>query len=510
MRSLSNIGSTSRVPFGDVPSRRRLEQLLLFGGALILAVVLGRSIASGQIMLAGLVGGAVLVIVLAQTAWLPYAACVALVSTFAHPSSLPEFGLPGNPTLRDLVLLAAFAAWMVVLARRDSLGPSAFPLAPQVAVGIFLVAIGVGVVVGRSNGGELALAETREVTYYATFWLALTAFGSPEQRSLLLRLGAVAAIAIVCAQVAQGFIGPGQLLFIDDPSRELLLCPSGDCTDAWAEGFPRVRPSGLVLVYMTACFAASYLLWGPRRRRRAVGAVLAVCLIGLLVSLNRNMLIGLVAGLCLTGVLATRRGRFAAVGVTAAILVIVALEVAKSSPDFAQNSIAARVLSITAVSELESSGTVSERVRENDYALDAISRSPIEGLGWDVPYGPPEFVRIDGELTTRDRQIIHNQYLGLWLRTGILGLAAFVTALCLAAVYGVRWLRQRADADDAWLGAAVVTSVTAFALSSVVAIYVIHAAWAPIVAGLLALAVNLQRELDTGDKGRQRTSPRSA
>jgi O-antigen ligase len=304
--------------------------------------------------------------------------------------------------------------------------------------------------------------------------------------------------------VAQGFVGPDRLLFIDDPTRELLGCPSGDCTDPWAEGFPRVRPPGLVLVYVAACFAASYLLWGPRRRRGAVGAALCVYLIGLLVSLNRNMLIGLVAGLCLTALLATRRGRFAALATAIVVVMFVTLEVARSSPEFAGNSIAARVLSITAVSELESSGTVSDRVRENNSALETISESPIEGVGWAVSYGVTDLEREDGVFRLRERLFIHNQYLGLWLRTGIVGLAAFVTLLGLSILYGARWLRARSE-EDAWLGAAVVTSVGAIALSAVVAIYVLHAAWAPIIAGLMALAVNLRRDLEGELSGARRS-----
>ena len=66
--------------------------------------------------------------------------------------------------------------------------------------------------------------------------------------------------------------------------------------------------------------------------------------------------------------------------------------------------------------------------------------------------------------------------------------------MVLSVVYGARWLRSRPEDDDAWIGAGVVTSITAIALSSVVAIYVIHPSWAPVLAGLFALATTLQRD----------------
>ncbi|MBA3402994.1 MAG: O-antigen ligase family protein [Actinobacteria bacterium] len=467
--------------------------------AVVSGVVVGLSIANGQIMFAGLVAAFVLIVALAQAAWLPYAACVVLVSTIADPSSLPQFGIPGNPTLTDLVLVAAFGGWLLVLARGDAESPGAFPVAPQVAVGLFFVAVVGGLVVARANGASSALVEARSVAYYATFWLALTAFASAQRRALMLRLGAYAAVAVVVVQVGQGLIGPEPMLFYDaNPMRELLHCPSSTCTDPWAEGFPRIRPPGLVLVYVAACFSASYLLWGPRRRRARVAGLLAVCFLGLLVSLNRNMIIGLVAGLLLAGLLATRRGRFAAVAALFVVLVVVTLEVARASPEFGGNSIAARVLSITAVSELESSDTVADRVNENHHALAALSSSPIEGLGWAVPYGDSITEFVNGEFQTRDRLFIHNQYLGLWLRTGLLGLVAFTAALGLSVVYGARWLRRRSDEDDAWVGAGLIASVTAIAFSSVVAIYIIHPSWAPVLAGLFALGANLQRELLRG------------
>ena len=479
----------------DRPGTRELLLVIL---AVLAAAALGRSIANGQIMLAGLVAGFVLVVALAQAPWLPYVGSSALVATFATPSSLPQFEIPGNPTLPDLLLVAAFASWLVLLARGDVDGPGSYPLAPQLVLGVFLVAAVLGIVIGSSNGATSPLSDARDIAYYASFWLALTAFSGRERRELLFRIGAYGAIAIVVAQVVQGLLGPGLMLFYDaDPTRELIGCNVGDCDDPWSQGFPRVRPPGLVLVYVVAAFAASYLLWGPRRQRGRAGLLLGICAVGLLVSLNRNMLIGLTAGLALTGLLSAQRGRFAAVAAVFVVLAVAAFEISQASPELEGNSIVARVLSITAVSELEGSATVSQRVEENNAALAALGKSPIEGLGWAVPFGPPELVYVDGEFRASTKLFIHNQYLGLWLRTGLVGLIAFVAALGLAVAYGTRWLRSQPE-EDAWIGAGVVTSVTAIAVSSIVAIYIIHPSWAPILAGLLALATTLRREQSGG------------
>jgi O-antigen ligase len=466
--------------------------------AIVLGAALGRSIANGGIMIVGLVSGCLFIVALAQRPWLPYVACAALVSTFATPSSLPQFGLPGQPALTDFVLFAAFAAWLLVIARGEAERPSAFPLAPQLLVGIFLLAAVGGIFVGTANGAQSAVSGARDISYYAVFWLALTTLGNLRQRAFILKLAATGAVVLVCAQVLQGFFGLHPMLFYDhDPLRELIRCPSGGCADPKAEGFPRVRPPGLVLIYVVACFATSYLLWGPQRRRRLVLALLAVCMIGILVSLNRNMLIGLTAGLLLAGLLAARRGRFAVVAAALIIVAFSSLELVRHSPSLQQNTIAARVLSIEAASQVEQSASIQDRLRENGAALDALSKSPVEGVGWGVSYGVSDLVFENGEFTEVARGFIHNQYLGLWLRTGLLGLVSFLALLGLSIGYGTRYLRSRPD-EDAWIGAGVITSLTAISVSSLVAIYVIEPSWAAITAGLMALATNLERDLLKG------------
>jgi O-antigen ligase len=251
----------------------------------------------------------------------------------------------------------------------------------------------------------------------------------------------------------------------------------------------------MTLVYVAACFAAAYLLWGPPRRRGLVSCVLAVCAVGLLVSQNRNMLIGLAAAVVFTGLLARRRGRVAAALAIASLAVLVTLAVARGSPDLRDSSVVGRVLSLTAPSQLESSGTVTARLRENSFALKALSASPIEGLGWAVPFGLADTRWQDGEVRTEDQLFVHNQYLLVWLRAGLLGLAGLLAALVLSVIYGARWLRGREEAEAAWLGAAVVVSVTAIAMSSLVGIFVVNPSSAPILAGVVALAAVLQRDL---------------
>ena len=205
-------------------------------------------------------------------------------------------------------------------------------------------------------------------------------------------------------------------------------------------------------------------------------------------------MIGIVVGLGLSGLLAARRGRFALTLVICALVAAVSLT-AVSGSVVPQSTIAERVLSLTNVSELESSSTVTDRLRENRAALDALSSSPIEGVGWAVPYGMSSLAWRGGELRREDQLFIHNQYLGVWLRTGLLGLVGLLVAVVLAVVYGTSWLRTRGEEGDAWVGAGVVTAITGMAVSSLVAIYILHPSYSPVLAGLIALATVLRRDV---------------
>ena len=227
------------------------------------------------------------------------------------------------------------------------------------------------------------LDQTREIAFYATFWLALTAFA--EERD------ACAPPPTECGDRRRhrGRAGsPGRprprhyAVLLGRPLRELITCPTGNCPDPSAEGFPRVRPPGLPLVYVVACFAAAYLLFGPRHRRGLVSALLGVCLVGVSrqPQSEHARWTGSWPGARRSACRTPRAVRGDA-GDRCAHHDHGA-DSCEGFPGFRGSAIAERVLSLSSVSELESSSTVTDRVRENGFALEALSGSPIEGLGW--------------------------------------------------------------------------------------------------------------------------------
>jgi putative inorganic carbon (HCO3(-)) transporter len=245
-------------------------------------------------------------------------------------------------------------------------------------------------------------------------------------------------------------------------------------------GVARIRAPGLAAVYFCLVFAVSYLLFGPRRYRILAVALALLSAAAVLASLNRNMIIGASLGVVVSAVFSRRRGRVAAVLVVAALVVWISLPYVSASP-YMQ-----RILSVGNYGLLKQS-TLSDRYYENGYAWRAITHHPVFGIGFGTNYGAA-FVEPNGLVVPRS--FIHNQYLGLWLRTGLLGLVAYVLLLVRCWRCGIDKLRS--GSSDAWVGGGLAASAIAFAASAAVGTYVFDAGSVPIVASLLALSTSLR------------------
>jgi O-antigen ligase len=124
-----------------------------------------------------------------------------------------------------------------------------------------------------------------------------------------------------------------------------------------------------------------------------------------------------------------------------------------------------------------------------------IRAHPVGGIGWGTEYGARFLSFDDGFVVSRARPFMHEQYLWLWMRTGLIGLLALVGSLALGIWNGARWCRARHGTDDAWLGAGVVVAIVALAASSNVAIYLTPPDSTVPLVGVLALAAIMQRDL---------------
>jgi O-antigen ligase len=154
--------------------------------------------------------------------------------------------------------------------------------------------------------------------------------------------------------------------------------------------------------------------------------------------------------------------------------------------------------------------TLSDRAYENGYAIKALERSPVTGVGWGTAYG----ARVYSNSRTPEyhymRQWVHNQYLFIWLRAGMLGLIAAIALLMRAVAAGARWARRAPD-ETGWIGLGLVISVVALSASSLMGMYLTDVNSVVPLAGLIALGFVLRNSTPAlGAEDPPTRGPRSA
>ena len=445
-------------------------------------------VARGQTKFAIVPVCAVLAIVVAQIPAAGYLAILWSVGTAVDILALPQVGVSSLQFQPPEVLLwIAIACLMFLPADVRSALKHMAARGESMAVALLLAAVAAGVAVGVSHGASLhaALFDMRYMLFYAAFWPALAALVGG--RTLMFKLVSAGVVVVVALQTVQVLVGPSTSVFWIAPS-DVASSLTPDDT-----GFLRVRPPGLTTVYIVAAFALARVLWGPVRGRVAGWWIAAVSMAGVVLSLNRNMLLGLALGVSVATIAARQRHRAAVMAACLAMTLCVAVLLTAGTA-VGQNAVVGRIASITNYSELRTQ-TLDDRYYENGKAIAQLHAHPLGGLGWGPPYGAVLKSSDEGFLVTRPRSFMHEQYLWIWMRAGLVGLLALLVMLALAVLTGIRWLRSRSGERDAWLGAGVIVSIVAVAASSNVAIYLTPPDSTVPLVGVLALAALMRRDL---------------
>jgi hypothetical protein len=442
----------------------------------------------GQTKAAILPLGVLVAVCMAQIPAAGYVAILWSVGTAVDLLALPQIGVSSLQFQPAEVLLWIAIGCLVLLPADVRAGLKQMALRREsIALAVFLAAVAGGVAVGVSHGASLhtALFDMRYMLFYAAFWPALAAL--MRGPALVFKLVSLGVIVVVALQAVQVLVGPSTSVFWIAQS-DVASSLTSDST-----GFLRVRPPGLTTVYVVAAFALARVLWGPARGRAVGWWIAAVSMTGVILSLNRNMVLGLVFGISVATIVARQRHRVAVMTAVLATALCAAVLLAQGSA-VGSNAVVSRFASITNYSELRTQ-TLDDRYYENGKAIAQLHAHPVAGLGWGPPYGAVLESSDDGFLVTQPRSFMHEQYLWIWMRAGFLGLAALLVMLASAVLTGIRWLRTRSASDDAWLGAGVVVSIVALAASSNVAIYLTPPDSVVPLVGVLALAAIMRRDL---------------
>lgn len=355
--------------------------------------------------------------------------------------------------------LAGLLAVALIRPRRRSWGGGA-----GIALAVFLAAL-------AAAGGLALLDERAPLTdifnwgrpfaLLTLFWVVVRLFPQPEQRRRLLSGAAVLAAltGVVAIYVALG-AGIGETL--SGGGETILKEEEG------AGGLLRVRLAGLSMAYALFWYVAVRFAAARPSSKLAWAAALGGMALAIAISFNRNMWLGLLAGVALMMVLG---GPFVRSRLTAALAVSVAAIVLLASFGSATDSrvlepVVQRGSTLFNPRGVEASSSLTDRERETDVAWPVAQRNLLLGIGPGVEFGVFNFEFVGPHSIKVEPQLfVHNQYLYLLLICGIPGLLAFLFFLGIPILRAFR----RTPIDPAITACGV--GIAMIMASSIVAIY---------------------------------------
>jgi O-antigen ligase len=293
------------------------------------------------------------------------------------------------------------------------------------------------------------------------FYVVVRLFPEPRERRLLLT-GGVAIAAIAGAVTLIVALGAGFGDTLSGGGETIVKEEEG------AAGLLRVRLAGLSTAYALFWFVVVRLVATGRDKRLGWGLALAGMVIAILISFNRNMWLGLVAGLVLMMVVG---GPFVRNRLTAAIAVSLAGIALLATLGSATDSrvlepVVKRGSTLFNPGKVEQSNSLENRSQETQVAWPKAQRHLVTGIGPGVGFGVYNFDFVGPHSVKVESQLfLHNQYLYLLLICGVPGLAAFLLFLSIPIVRAFR----RVPADPAITACGV--GIAMIMMSAIVAIY---------------------------------------
>jgi O-antigen ligase len=276
--------------------------------------------------------------------------------------------------------------------------------------------------------------EARMLLYYLIFFPVTNLIRSEGQLNRLIRGLFLIGILIALMMIIQAIFGPS-INLID----QSYLLNSGEVIRFFNPGFVAVHLTLMVLLCSWAIRVDDH--------RQYLKLVLIIVLgIGLLLTLGRNVLISTALSL---GVLAflLRKRQLPRLVVNAVFMtaiasgIFAAIQILGIESNILRyfSSYIGRFTHLFTTPVLSPEENLAWRWNEFRYAWPKLMESPILGIGLYTPYRPPFYVG-DHLLS-----YIHNTYLWLWLKTGLLGLLAFLWLSFRFLSRGFRYWRSIPD-----------------------------------------------------------------
>lgn len=440
------------------PDAARLAAFL--AAAVLLEIVVARGVAAGGIsrptlLLAGL--GAIAFVLRFPPATALVFFCLTdfiFYPTFFAFEIGPLSIRPHELALFGLLFLAA------VRPKRQTWGGTP-GIALAAFLGIVALAGGLALLDGRAPLTDV-FNWARPFALLTFFYVVVRFFPEAHERRLLLTgavsIAAVAGLVALIASLGAGFgdtlSGGGETIIKEEEG---------------AAGLLRVRLAGLSAAYALFWFVVVRLLTPTGRSKRFGWALALVGMsLSIAISFNRNMWLGLIAGLVLMMVVGgpfVRNRLTAAIAVSLAGIVLLAT-LGSATENRVLEPVVQRGSTLFNPRKVQQSSSLADRGQETRIAWPKAQRNLVTGIGPGVNFGVYNFDFVGPHSVKVEPQLfLHNQYLYLLLICGIPGLAAFLLFLAIPMARAVR----RVPVDPAITACAV--GIAMIMISAIVAIY---------------------------------------
>lgn len=420
-------------------------------------------------------------------------AILAYTSSILDEALLPPLSIGiGSLHLADLLLLYLFGLLGIRLLidpgfrfRRTA---ADVPLA--LFVGLAILATGMGLLQGETPVDE-GTRGLRHLGYLAIFFLITNLVRTSQQwRRLWMGVLWLAGITAL-ASLLQSLLGPEFALL---PGRIETVKTQGMIQ----EGVARIIPPGESLIYV-GLILSTLALTRPGGSRLLGAVRLGLLTLGLLLTYRRMLwgsaILAVLGSLWLlhpgqrVQLLAKALGLSLATGFAIALVWMAAPE-SKTGQSIA--AISERLITIVDL-DLYRRGdpdlqTLEQRAIENRYALAQLERPSLLGTGLGIAYRP--CLSLDDEECVNPHYL-HNSYLAITLKLGLIGLLAFLWLVVVTLARGFRLIRQAVDTsvEGAWRRELVTGSTLAFAAllpAMLLEPYPFIWHWTPVIGLLLA------------------------
>lgn len=348
-------------------------------------------------------------------------AIVVIISSIIFEEALPLIPIGiGSFHIPDVFLLFLFCTISFKLITDNNFRFVKTPLDKPLILFYCSVLISAGIATIYFNVDfNMVMRQFRCLTYYLTFFVVTNCIREKSEIRLIIKGLLVIAAVVGVAMIIQAVIGQSFLLM---PGRVEMATTLGLRYQSL-----RILPPGQTLIYVMFITIVCHLVIINKPFLKKSWAFILLITIGIAICLtyNRSYWIAIIFSSNILILITTTKVKIRIMAISFIVLILISVSLPlllRASPKMQETfiSFSNRFTSIFKAKQIYYGGSIGWRKMENRIAIEKIKKYPIFGVGLANEYRPATYG--DRELT----RYIHNGYLWIALKMGLLGLFTFL------------------------------------------------------------------------------------